>query len=134
MKENKNSQSMNWLVPMLLGIVVILLVVLLVVVLIGKDKSNTPSSNSGSNQTQIEDEENHDIQNNSTYITKEEALNIALKHAKLERNSIYDISVEFDYKYGKTVYEIDFDYQKYEYEYYIDATTGDILHQFKEWN
>ena len=134
MKEDKNSQAMNWLVPMLLGMVVILLVVLLVVVLTGKDKSNTPSSNSGSNQTQIEDEENHDIQNNSTYITKEEALNIALKHAKLERNSIYDISVEFDYKYGKTVYEIDFDYQKYEYEYYIDATTGDILHQFKEWN
>ena len=40
--------------------------------------------------------------------------------------------IELDYKYGKKVYEVSFDYQYHEYEYYIDASNGDIVHFFKE--
>lgn len=66
------------------------------------------------------------------YITRDKALDIALNNAKVKKNDVYDISVELDYKYNQTVYEIDFNYQNYEYEYYINAESGKILHSFKE--
>ncbi len=134
-KTKKENDVINWIVPMLLGMITILLVVLLIFAINGKEGKS--STNNSANQGQIthdidDDEDNHEIQTDTTYISKEKALSIALESAKLNQNDIYDISVEFDYKYGKTVYEIDFDYQRYEYEYYIDATSGEILHSFKE--
>lgn len=136
-KTKKENDVINWIVPMLLGMITILLVVLLIFAINGKEGKS--STNNSTNQGQIthdidDDEDNHEIQTDTTYISKEKALSIALESAKLSQNDIYDISVEFDYKYGKTVYEIDFDYQRYEYEYYIDAASGEILHSFKERN
>ena len=72
------------------------------------------------------------ILNNSNYISKEKALDIALNNAKISQNNIRNIEVELDYKYGETVYEVTFDYQQYEYEYYINAENGNILKSFRE--
>ena len=124
-KTKKENDVINWIVPMLLGMITILLVVLLIFAINGKEGKS--STNNSANQGQIthdidDDEDNHEIQTDTTYISKEKALSIALESAKLNQNDIYDISV----------YEIDFDYQRYEYEYYIDATSGEILHSFKE--
>ena len=62
-------------------------------------------------------ENNPSTDNDTTkYITKTEALNIALKDLKISQSNIYDVSVELDYKYNQTVYDIDFNYKNYEYE------------------
>lgn len=65
----------------------------------------------------------------SDYITKEGAKNIALTHAGV--NPSY-VEIEFDFENGIAVYEINFEYDGYEYEYEIDATSGDILKNKKE--
>lgn len=69
---------------------------------------------------------------NNNYIPRENALQSALDDAKLNQSDVRDIDVELDYKYGQTVYEVTFDYQQYEYEYYINAENGNIVKSFKE--
>ena len=99
----------------------------------GNSSSNNTTSN---NTTSNNSTSNNSTSNNSTtsknYISRDKALSIAVSHAKVNQNNIYDIDIELDYKYGQEVYEIDFNYQGYEYQYYIDALKGDILHSFKE--
>ena len=72
------------------------------------------------------------ITNNSKYISREKALSIALNNAKISKNDIRNIDIELDYKYNLTVYEVTFDYIQYEYEYYINAETGNIVKSFRE--
>lgn len=62
-------------------------------------------------------------------ITKAKAKEIALKDAGLSK--VYDYDIEKEKVKGSTVYEIDFKSGRYEYEYVIDAVTGDILHREK---
>ncbi len=156
-KEIKGNNLYKILIPALLGIIVLLLVIILVVVLKDDIKdddklvNNNPSYNENYDDDYYEDnnnviDDNNQEDNNTTnndnnnnnnttttkYISKDKALSIALNNAKLNKSDVYDISVELDYKYGQTVYEIDFDYNKYDYEYYINATTGKIIHHFKE--
>lgn len=88
----------------------------------------TNNSYNGNNTNNVPN--NSDI--NEKYITKEKALEIALTNAQINQNDIYDIEVELDYKYSQTVYEVNFNYQKYEYEYYINAENGKILKSFRE--
>ena len=42
------------------------------------------------------------------------------------------MEIELEDKFGSIVYEITFNSGVHEYEYYIDAMTGDILHSYKE--
>ncbi len=62
----------------------------------------------------------------STNYTKQQALTLALKDAKLNQNQIKNLKIETDKDDGKTIYEIDFDYQNKEYSYDISATKGII--------
>ena len=59
-------------------------------------------------------------------ITKEEARDIALKHAGLSENDISRLKVEFDYDNGRAEYDVDFHHGGYEYDYEIDAVTGTV--------
>lgn len=63
----------------------------------------------------------------STYITKAKAKTIALNHAGLKENSIYDYSCSIDNDYGIRHYEIEFTSGGYDYEYDINASTGKII-------
>ena len=104
-----------------LVIIIILLISLIILVVVQKDSSGLSNQNT------------NELLDKAT-LSKEEALDIALKDIQTEKADVHDISIELERKYGKVVYEIDFDYQYYEYEYYIDATTGEILHSFKEYD
>ena len=64
--------------------------------------------------------------NDSAYIGKDRAL--ALEDAGIGRNEITDLEIDFGYEHGVLVYEVDFDVNATEYEYDIDASTGNILH------
>ncbi len=93
------------------------------------------SQNNNSNLGNSNDNDTLDNPNNN-YITRDTALENVLKDLKIERNSINDLDIELEYKvrYGTTVYEVSFDYKYYEYEYYVDPTTGKILDSFKSLN
>ncbi|MBO5556827.1 MAG: PepSY domain-containing protein [Oscillospiraceae bacterium] len=59
----------------------------------------------------------------SATIGRNEATQIALNDAGLERNQVYDLDV--DYEHGW--YEVDFESAQGEFSYRIDARTGEIL-------
>ncbi len=66
------------------------------------------------------------------YITRDEALAIAYKHAGVKAADAREIEAELDTDHGTHIYEIDFKVGGYEYEYEINAVTGSILVAEKE--
>ena len=79
------------------------------------NNSNTNgSSNNGNNAT-------------TASITVDEAKNIALTNANLTEDAVQFLRTEQEYDDGVLVYEIDFTHGDYEYDYKINATTGDII-------
>ena len=55
------------------------------------------------------------------------ATSIALNHAGVDANTIYDMNTELDVENGIIVYEVEFKSGNIEYDYEIDAVTGAIL-------
>lgn len=70
--------------------------------------------------------------NQSQYISKEEARNIALSDAGLSADEVTRLKVEFDFDDGVPEYEVDFHYGIYEYDYEIHAETGKIRSWHKD--
>ncbi|MBQ8642703.1 MAG: PepSY domain-containing protein [Clostridia bacterium] len=69
---------------------------------------------------------------NAQVIGEEAARAIALEHAGVTAEQIYDYDCELDRDNGKIRYEIDFQANGYEYEYELDAESGKILKSDKE--
>lgn len=67
-----------------------------------------------------------------TKLTREQARDIALKHAGLTASQVRDLDVELDRDDGVLHYDVDFEASGYDYEYEIDAATGKILRSQKE--
>ena len=63
-------------------------------------------------------------------LTKEEARQIALNHAGLTESQVTRLKTELDYDNGVPEYDVEFHFDGWEYDYEIDAQTGEIL----EWN
>ena len=66
------------------------------------------------------------------HITAKRAQEIAIEHAKLTASEVVMEKIELDYDDGIYVYEVEFVSGGYEYEYKIDAKTGEILESEKE--
>lgn len=60
-------------------------------------------------------------------IGRNEALQIALNAAELTKDQVFDIDVELEKEPSRAWYEIDFESLGTEYEYKVDAYTGEIL-------
>ncbi len=60
-------------------------------------------------------------------IGKEAALQIALEDAGLTSDEAVDIDIELEKSFSKVWYEVGFESGRAEYEYKIDAYTGEIL-------
>lgn len=60
-------------------------------------------------------------------LTRQEAQNIALNHAKLTRGQVSRMETEYDPGEGRPHYEVEFRQGQREYHYEIDAKTGEIL-------
>lgn len=69
---------------------------------------------------------------NTTEITRDKALSIALADAGLKKADVRDIDVELDYERSLKVYEVDFETAGFEYSYEINALSGEILKREKE--
>lgn len=63
---------------------------------------------------------------NKSKIGEEKAKEIALTHAGLKESDVHFIKVHLDYDDGREVYDIEFYRDMTEYDYEIDAYTGDI--------
>ena len=68
----------------------------------------------------------------SEYITSQKAQSIALSHAKLKAEQVKGLKAEFEKENGLAVFEVEFEYGKYEYEYKINAENGKIILAEKE--
>jgi uncharacterized membrane protein YkoI len=69
-----------------------------------------------------------DGQNNtSEYIGEIEAKAAALEHAGVTEEQANFIRIELDYDDGRTAYDIEFHVGNIEYDYEIDAMSGDII-------
>jgi len=63
----------------------------------------------------------------STYIEESEAKAAALEHAGVAESEVTYVNVKLDHDDGATVYDIEFYIDNKEYDYEVDAYTGDIL-------
>lgn len=66
------------------------------------------------------------------YIGTEKARAIALEHAGLSASQISHYECGMDYEYGVMVYDVEFVSNGYEYDYEINARTGEILQADRE--
>jgi uncharacterized membrane protein YkoI len=71
---------------------------------------------------------------NQGYIGFEKAKSIALAHANVSESEIRKYEIELDRHRGRAVYEIEFDHAWTEYEYEIDAETGEIIRWKSEYD
>ena len=62
------------------------------------------------------------------YISRSEAVEIALEHAELAPSQLRELDAEFERSPYGAWYEVDFETFGLEYEYSVDAVTGEILH------
>lgn len=65
-------------------------------------------------------------------ISAKEAAAAALRHAGLKEESVRDLDVDLDRDNGRLIYEIDFNSNGTEYDYDVDAQTGDIISADKD--
>ena len=70
--------------------------------------------------------------NTGTMLTAEQAKSTALNHAGLTAESVWDLSIDLDQKNGHTIFDVDFENSEAEYEYWIEAYTGEVLRSNKE--
>lgn len=60
-------------------------------------------------------------------ISKEEAKNIVLEHARISHEDVERIEVKYIFSNGFIDYEIEVDTILYKYTYVVDSKTGDVM-------
>ena len=60
-------------------------------------------------------------------ITAKHAKETALRHAGLNESQVSDVDVDLDRENGKLIYEVDFISGNTEYDYDINAETGEVI-------
>ncbi len=88
------------------------------------DDNNSNNSNSNSNNSSTNGSTNNAT---TASIPLDEAKNIALTHANLTEDAVSLLRTEQEYDDGVLVYEIDFTSGDYEYDYKINANTGEVV-------
>ena len=69
---------------------------------------------------------------NSAQISKDKAKEIAFKHAGVNQADAYDVEVNLETDNGVLNYEVDFETKTTEYDYHINAKTGEVMSSSKE--
>ena len=68
----------------------------------------------------------------SELISKDKAVEIALKKAGLDKKSVFDLDAELDREREGVIWEVDFETREYEYSYDINAYDGTVLNSERE--
>lgn len=77
-------------------------------------------------------EQNNQTQSNADLITRDRAIELALKHAGLSKADVRDLEAELDQERAGRYWEVDFKSGKLEYSYDINAQTEEIVKLEKE--
>lgn len=89
--------------------------------------SETGSTDTAADMTGTEaDSSNREEQSSGSVISEEEARNIALQDAGLTENEVSGIRIKLETDHGVSEYEVDFYADNKEYDYDIDAVSGEI--------
>ncbi len=127
------------LIIIILGIIIVILGILCTFFYLESEHNEKLYEDLKFNNSFSQDEnENFDVNNFPDKIEDEDlisggkALQIVLDSLNIKESDIYDLSNELEYKYDAYVYEIDFNYKNYEYDYYVNAKTGKIIKAFRE--
>ncbi len=100
---------------------------------INTNNSQNNSNNNNSNGSNNSNSNNQNSLNNVTAsISLDEAKNIAVTNAGVDINSVEFTREELDHDNHTLVYELEFFYNNIEYNYEINATTGDIISYDKD--
>lgn len=91
---------------------------------------DTTIPNNNATEKPIESTPTNSTQEN--LIPKDAAKKIALDHAKVKETDTKRLKIDLDYEDGIQVYEIDFVASGFEYDYDINAKTGEIMKFDKE--
>ena len=92
-----------------------------------KDLLTTASTPSTPNVTTKPSDQKPDPSGTAQDIGYAKAKSIALNHAGVSENEVYDMDIELDDEDGILVYEVEFKSGNMEYDYEINAATGAIL-------
>lgn len=65
---------------------------------------------------------------NDKYISPKEAVQIALDVSSIDGQILREVDCDFEWSPYSAWYEIDIDIHGFEYDYSIDAVTGEVLH------
>ena len=89
----------------------------------------TDDNSSNNNNNNSNNSSTNGSTNNATTasIPLDEAKNIALTHANLTEDTVSLLRTEQEYENGVLVYEIDFTHGDFEYDYKINANTGEVV-------
>ena len=100
---------------------------------INTNNSQNNSNNNNSNGSNNSNSNNQNSLNNVTAsISLDKAKNIAVTNAGVDINSVKFTREELDHDNHTLVYELEFFYNNIEYDYEINATTGDIISYDKD--
>ncbi|MDO5568969.1 MAG: PepSY domain-containing protein [bacterium] len=86
------------------------------------------SISSSPNNPEIDNSPASETDNN--YISKEKVKEIVFSDAKV--TTVTDLEIDFEYKAGVAIYEVDFDVNDIEYNYELNAQTGEIIKKKEE--
>lgn len=92
----------------------------------GGENQQNDNSHTSSLMPSTSTNQNQQQGNQTSDITRERALEIALEKAGVKESDIRDLDIELDDERGEKVWEIDFDHENLEYSYDINAETGAI--------
>ena len=92
-----------------------------------QNNSNNNSNNSNANGSNSNNNSGNTNNIPTASITVDEAKNIALTNANLTEDAVQFLRTEQEYDDGILAYEIDFNYGYFEYDYKINANTGEIV-------
>lgn len=88
---------------------------------------NSSNNNNSNNNSNTNGSSNNGNNATTASIPLDEAKNIALTNANLTEDAVQFLRTEQEYDDGVLVYEIDFTHGDYEYDYKINANTGDVV-------
>lgn len=84
------------------------------------------------NDANSNDQSSNATTNQNNNISLDEAVNIALENANASESDVNFVKKQEDYDDNELVYDIEFHYEGYEYEYEIRAKDGFIISQDKD--
>lgn len=98
----------------------------------GNDISGGMSSIGSTIESATDSMTDNNNRSSNAKITRDEAKSIAIKHAGIDEANIIGLNIELDRDNGVLKYEVNFHSGNFEYDYDINAETGEIISSQKD--